>query len=135
MRPRIAQELALLRRTFGDVEHVELDGNDWFRIAKYLFPTGWTIDGDPVDQAPIVFMANASYPTGEPYGFWTPANLQFGGAVPINTTVTENAAFGGNWTQFSWAPDGTWCTSSILSGGSNLNDWARSFLIRLLEGP
>src|SRR4051812_25136925 len=111
MRPRIAQELALLRRTFGEVDHVELDGNDWFRIRRYQFPADWTINGESVEHAPILFMANASYPTGDPYGFWAPAGLQYKGGPLANVTEAENVAFGGQWTQFSWAPDGTWCTS------------------------
>lgn len=134
MRPRIAQELALLRRTFGEVEHAEVDGNDWFRIARYRFPPGWTVAGQPISEAPIAFMANASYPTGEPYGFWGPAGLVYNDTAPNNATEAAIAAFEGTWTQFSWAPDGTWCTSAVLTGGSNLTDWALSFVRRLREG-
>lgn len=133
MRPRIAEELQLLRETFGKVDHVEADGNDWFRIKRYAFPPGWTKDGLPVELEQVLFNANSSYPTGDPYAFWTPTGLKFNDQVPEAGEVS-NSAFGGQWLQFSWAPDGTWRAGSTVKSGSNLTDWAKSFAKRLAEG-
>lgn len=134
MRPRISEELALLRQTFGEVDHAEADGNDWFLIKRYSFPPGWTVNGAPVLEGEVIFNANASYPTGDPYAFWTPSELKFNGQPPNNATEVETTPFGGKCLQFSWAPDGTWSPGSNVEGGSNLVDWAKSFALRLAEG-
>ena len=134
MRPRIAQEFELLRQTFGEVDHVEEAGSDWFRIKRYSFPPGWTKDNAPLEVAEVLFNANASYPAGDPYGFWTPPGTTFNGQPPLNVTEVSNSAFGGQWAQFSWAPDGTWRPGATVSSGSNLTDWALSFAKRLGDG-
>jgi len=134
MRPRIADELELLRETFGQVDHVEVGGCDWFRIRQYAFPSGWAKDGKPIDQLELLLNANAGYPTADPYAFWTPVEISFNGQPPNNTTEVDNAAFEGKWLQFSWAPDGTWQPGSTVRSGSNLTDWARSFEKRLAKG-
>jgi hypothetical protein len=134
MRPRISEELALLRETFGEVDHEEADGNDWFRINRYQFPSGWTKNGEPITVDEILFNAQTSYPTGDPYGFWTPTGLMFNGESPQNASEVDNTVFGGRRLQFSWAPDGTWRPGSTIKDGSNLTDWAKSFAKRLAEG-
>jgi hypothetical protein len=134
VRQRISEELSLLRETFGDVDHEEADGNDWFRIARYSFPSGWSQGDEPITEAEVIFNANASYPTGDPYSFWTPPNLKFNAQAPNNATEVETTPFGGKRLQFSWAPDGTWAPGLTVKGGSNLADWARSFTKRLMEG-
>ena len=134
MRPRISEELGLLRSAFGEVDHAEDAGNDWFRLTCYLFPAGWTGDGEAIEHAAILFNANAAYPTGDPYGFWTPAGVLFNGQPPKDVTEVGNPVFEGQWTQFSWAPDETWRPGSTVESGSNLTDWARSFAKRLAEG-
>ena len=134
MRARISEELALLRETFGEVDHVEAEGADWFRIKRYPFPTGWAAKQGEIEHAEVLFNANASYPTGDPYAFWAPLGLLFNGQAPQNVTVVPNAAFGGQWLQFSWAPDQTWRVAATVRGGSNLRDWAKSFATRLAEG-
>lgn len=133
MRPRIAQELALLRRYYPDIEHIEHGGEDWFRLPSYAFPTGWRIGQDTVETAPVVFKIVASYPTGEPYGFATPAGINYNGTPPNNTGSAVAPPFAGSWQHFSWAPDG-WTPSADPAKGSNLLAWVRSFAQRLKEG-
>lgn len=118
---------------WSDIEHKETDDGDWFRIPSYAFPEGWELNGVQCTSAPILFTANAAYPAGEPYAFWAPAELMFRGTAPNNATKVTNAAFGGEWLQISWAPDGTWIVGGIDSG-SNLTAWARSFARRLEQG-
>lgn len=55
MRPRIQQELDMLRRGFPSIEHTEANGEDWFRIPAYLLPVGWRIADAAVAHAPVVF--------------------------------------------------------------------------------
>lgn len=134
MRPRIQRELELIREAWPDAEYIERPGEDWFRLPRYRFPSGWLIDDEPVESAPVLLMANASYPTGDPYAFWAPVGLTFGGTAPNNVTQVENPAFGGQWLQFSWSPDGDWRPVEIVDRGSNLTIWAKSFFKRLKEG-
>jgi hypothetical protein len=135
MRPRIAEELQLLRETFGKVDQAEADGADWFRIRRYGFPSGWTKDGVQIGSAEVLLKADAAYPTNEPYAFWAPSGLRFNEQVPNNVGEVGNPAFEGQWTQFSWAPDeGTWRPGSTVKSGSNLTDWAKSFAKRLAQG-
>ena len=134
MRARIEQELALLRERYPDVEHVEHANEDWFRLPDYAFPPGWRIAGESVQAAVIFFKVNAGYPAAEPYAFAAPAPIDFQGAAPQNVSPAAGSPFGGEWTQFSWAPDGAWAPSADSSKGSNLVIWARSFAQRLAQG-
>lgn len=135
MRARIESELALLRERYPDVEHVEHAGEDWFRLPTYPFPPGWQIGGEPVLRtAPIFFKVNAGYPSAEPYAFATPAPITYQGTAPQNVSPAAAPPFGGQWTQFSWAPDGGWVPSADPSKGSNLVAWVRGFHQRLAQG-
>jgi hypothetical protein len=134
MRPRIEQELALLRQHYPDVEHLEHAGEDWFRIPRYSFPAGWRIGDRQIESAPIVFRITAAYPSSEPYGFLTPAGINFNGAPPGNTGSAPAVPFAGDWQHFSWAPDGSWVPTQEVRTGSNLLAWVRSFAHRLREG-
>ena len=51
MRPRIAQELNLLRRVYSDLEHIEEAGEDWIFLPGYPVPKGWQIGGLAVKLA------------------------------------------------------------------------------------
>jgi hypothetical protein len=133
MRPRIEQELALLRSFYPDIEHKEHGGEDWFRLPRYAFPAGWRIGNEPIVAAPIVFKIVASYPTGEPYGFAAPTGINFNGTPPQNTGSAVSPPFKGSWQHFSWAPDG-WAPSGDPRKEPNLLSWVRSFAQRLKEG-
>lgn len=134
MRPRMEQELALLRRHYPDIEHVEHAGEDWFRIPQYAFPAGWCIGQTSIEVAPIVFRISAAYPTAEPYGFLAPAGINSRGVPPGNPGGAIVVPFAGAWQHFSWAPDGSWAPADDVWSGSNLVSWARSFAHRLNEG-
>jgi hypothetical protein len=134
MRARISRELELLKDTWPDVEHVEVSGEDWFRLPRYPLPSGWLLDGQPITTAPILFVATAAYPGSDPYAFWAPKGLTYNGDEPTNVTEAKNAAFDGDWLQFSWQPDGDWQATEPAEKGSNLRVWAESFHKRLKEG-
>lgn len=134
MRPRIEQELALLRQHYPDIEHREHGGEDWFRVPAYSFPPGWRIGEAAISVAPVAFRVSASYPTAEPYGFLAPAGINFKGNPPGNPGNTPPGPFPGDWQHFSWAPDASWMPSSEVGSGSNLLGWVRGFMQRLKEG-
>jgi hypothetical protein len=134
MRLRIEQELALLRRQFPDIEHLEHAGEDWFHLPRYAFPGGWRMHQDAIEFAPIVFRVGAGYPTTEPYAFCAPAGINYLGATPGNLGAASGVPIGGNWQQFSWAPDASWAPTQHVHTGSNLLSWTRSFACRLKEG-
>lgn len=133
MRARIEQEFALLRQHYPDAEHSEHAGEDWFKLPRYPFPSGWRIGEDPIDTGPVAFRVGAAYPSGEPYGFLAPAGINFEGSPPGNPGSSIAPPFEGSWQHFSWAPNG-WAPTNDVRRGSNLLVWARSFAQRLKEG-
>lgn len=134
MRARIVKELSLLRDTWGDVHHVEMRGDDWFRIEGFPVPAGWLLDGAVANRIDVSFFVGTPYPGVPPYGFLTPVGLMFHGAPPKNTGVPIKAPpFSGRWLQFSWQPE-DWIPKSNCVGSSNLLAWSRSFSNRFREG-
>lgn len=124
----------MLRRYYGDVEHTELNGEDWFKLPSYPYPAGWQVGDSAIEHGPILFRVGASYPTQHPYAFCTPAGINFRGRPPENAGGAPATPFAGSWLQFSWQPDGEWAPKADAEGGSNLNTWARSFNERLKQG-
>ncbi len=134
MRPRIKQELELLRRVYGAVGHAEQDGEDWFHLPVYPVPKGVRLGNKSVDQIPVAFPIKADYPGKEPYGFLTPKNINFNGATPNNTgEPPKPVPFPGEWIHFSWTVE-NWVAGADAAKGSNLVAWCRSFGVRLKEG-
>jgi hypothetical protein len=134
MRPRMEQELVLLREHYPDIEHCEHGGEDWFRIPRYPFPAGWRIGAEAIESAPVAFRISAGYPTAEPYGFLAPGGINYNGSSPGNPGGAIAVPFPGAWQPFSWAPDGSWAPTNDVRTGSNLLVWVRGFAQRLSEG-
>jgi hypothetical protein len=134
MRPRIQQELALLRQHYGEVEHDEVAGDDWFRVPRYPIPTGWCVGNEPADHVPVAFHVAPGHPGTVPYGFLAPASLNFNGAKPVNTGAPPKAPpFASDWIHFSWSVD-NWAPTADVCKGSNLLSWVRGFAARFREG-
>jgi hypothetical protein len=134
MRPRIEQELSLMREHYGDVAHAEAAGDDWFRLPRYLLGEGWRIGEAPVTEIPIVFFVTGAHPGAVPYGFLAPAGLNFKGTAPGSTGAPpKTPPFDGAWMHFSWSVE-NWAATSDIRKGSNLLAWARSFAHRFKEG-
>ena len=134
MRPRIEQELALLRQHYGEVEHVEVAGDDWFMLPRYLLPPGWRIKDVSVEHIPVVFLVGPGHPGALPYGFMGPEGINFNGAPPTNIGgPPKPPPFAGAWTHFSWSVD-DWAVTADIARGSNLLSWARGFAQRFREG-
>jgi hypothetical protein len=134
MRARIEAELALLRGVYGDVEHKEEGGEDWFRVPSYATPEGWLLNAVRAAVVPVAFLIKGDYPGAAPYGFLMPAGLTFNGAAPQNTAgPPKQVPFAGSWLHFSWTAE-DWRPASEAGKGSNLVSWCRSFAGRLREG-
>jgi hypothetical protein len=131
MTPRIEEELALLRRRYGDLEYQEQ--GQWVKLPSY--PVAHP--GANRKETPIVFQIPQGYPGAQPYGFYVPAGLLLGVARPGSyTEPAQNAPpFGGAWGFFSWSPDdGQWRPAATVAGGANLLNWAFGFSARFLQG-
>ncbi len=134
MRPRIEQELALLRECYPDIQHIEQDGEDWFLIPRFAFPDGWFRGQEAFELAALVFQIKADFPGTTPYGFLIPADLNFRGALPNNACdPPKSPPFAGSWRHLSWSVD-EWSANADPRKGSNLLAWCRSFSHRLQEG-
>jgi len=117
MRPRIEQELALLRQHYGAVEHLEVVGEDWFKLPRYALPPGWRIGEKDMAEVSVSFLITAAHPGAAPYGFLAPAGLTFNGAAPGNTGgPPKPPPFAGEWMHFSWSPE-TWAATADVNKG------------------
>jgi hypothetical protein len=132
MRPRIAQELALLRQFYPNIQHLAADAGDWFLLPEYTFPPGWRDAATDGAQSKLCLFIGSGYPTAEPYAFLIPATAKYQDNAPNNAT-NASPPFEGAWLQLSWAPDG-WFPEADVRNGSNLLAWVRSFSERLKEG-
>jgi len=125
---RIEEELALLRSAYPDLEWRP----DAFsiRIPKYPVPPGlW--------RETFVEVACRVPPTvGEqPYAFYVrPGVAATDGRAVTNYTYPVTTCFGEDWGQFSWAPE-VWAPHVVITRGSNMLNFVRSFADRLREGP
>lgn len=128
MQERIQEELALLRKSYPDLEYVS--SGQWVRIPRYPLAVGWN-----QEHTEVVFQIPAGYPGVHPYGIYVPSGLCFKGAQPKNYTepAQTKPPFPGSWGIFSWQLD-NWSPSSKITAGSNLWNWVRSFSARFKEG-
>lgn len=133
MRPRIAEDLELLCEEYGEVQHGEVAGEDWFLLPRYSITPGWQLGAEPVDDVPVAFFVKAGYPGTPPYGFFGPSGLNFEGRKPGSPgSPATMPPFKGDWMHFSWSVE-DWRPTAELRKGSNLLAWARSFWQRFKE--
>ena len=134
MRARMVAELKRMREVYGEVDHAESDGEDWFKIAAYPLPEGWLVGRSRSSTVPIAFPIKADYPGGSPYGFLAPAGINFEGTSPGKHGCAPAAVpFKGDWLFFSWHCE-DWPAGDESELRPNLVSWSRSFTNRLREG-
>ena len=123
---RIEEELALLRTYFPHVDYNEQ--GQWIRIRDYVLPPGWNRS-----VTDIVLQIPPAYPSGHPYGFYTPSGIRFRDAEPgsYKDTADNKPPFDGTWGFFSWTPEDPWRPTTDLVSGSNLLNVVRTFADRL----
>jgi hypothetical protein len=125
----MAQELALLRQRYTDVEY-RTDGQ-WVRVGAYALPEGWNRD-----TTDVAFQIPPAYPGTPPYGIYVPTGLMFNGSRPnnYNEPAGTQPPFGGSWGVFSWSHTEQWRATADLVTGANLLNWVMSFADRFREG-
>lgn len=128
MNERIGQELALLRGCYPDLEHV-VEGH-WVRFPSYRVPPRlWNLE-----WIEVCFQIPAALPGQAPYGFYARPELRLAdGARPNNYEYPVGTPFGEGWGKFSWQLQ-PWAPAAEPSSGTNLVNFAQSFVDRLREG-
>ena len=125
---RINEELALLRRHYDAVEYFETSDIHWFRVEAVRTAPSWSSD-----TTAVAFSVTQGYPGAEPYGFYVPTELMYGGQPPNEHSAQCQPPFSGTWRFLSWSPE-NWRQSADVTAGSNLWGWVRSFVKRFEEG-
>jgi hypothetical protein len=125
MRPRIAEEIKLLKGQYEDVQYVA--EGDWFRIEPYPLPANCS-----PSRIPITFYLKPGYPGDLPYGFCTPADILIGDQK-MKAGKALVTPFAGKWNFFSWTPE-NWNPTDNVNNGSNLWNWTQGFRQRFEEG-
>jgi hypothetical protein len=128
MNERIAEELALLRKSYPDLEYVA--SGHWVRLPKYDVP------GDLWEQTvvEVCFQIPELIPGQPPYGFYVRPGLTLRGAqVPGNYAYPAATPFGSDWGKFSWQLE-TWTPNAKIVAGTNMSNFARSIVERLRQG-
>jgi hypothetical protein len=99
-----------------------------------LLIEGWRIGNIAVTEIAVAFHVTSAHPGPAPYGFLTPAGLNFRGTTPGNTGNPPKALpFPGAWMHFSWSVE-NWAATDDVRKGSNLLAWVRGFSERFKEG-
>jgi hypothetical protein len=125
---RIQIEIELVRNAFPELEFRSEDL--WARLPRY--PLNTDIWGR--DECEIAFVFPTGLPGQPPYGFWVRPGLVLSSGLAIASYAFPVVTpFGPDWGQFSWAPE-DWKPSPIVTGGTNMLDWVRSFAVRLGQG-
>lgn len=131
MQDRIAQELALLRRSYPETEY-RPDGQ-WVRIPGYRVLSDLWKD----KTVTVAFQIPTGYPGQAPYAFYVqpPPRLKDSDQRPTNNyeEPASGIPFDGAWGKFSWQQDG-WRATADLASGSNLLNFVRTFKDRFQEG-
>lgn len=127
MSPRLAEEIALLKKRYPDLV-AQNDG--WILIPRYPCPKDWG-----TTEIPVSFLVPAGYPAQPPYAFHVPSGLRFNGAMPQNCVDPSNPPppFAGRWQVLSWSPE-NWRAGATVGSGSNLVNWVQGFSERLRQG-
>lgn len=130
---RVDAELALLRTIFPNLECAVVDDVHWVRIPKYPLPAGWSFAGEKCTHAELAFRIPTQ--AGQaPYGFVVrPAIVLSSGATPGAYSASVTTPWGTDFAQFSWSPAEAWIPKTDITAGSNMLDFARSFIDRLSE--
>lgn len=110
---RRAQEIELLRRHYGEVDHGT--GMDWVRIQRFPLPPGWNRE-----ELELLILIPPAYPSTPPDNFFVRNGLRLqDGSLPGNYAEGQSV-LGESWAQFSfhaqeWRPSNDLDSDSLLT--------------------
>jgi hypothetical protein len=122
---RRLQELELLRRKYGQVDHGP--NLDWVLFKTFPLPNGWNNQ-----STELLILIPPGYPTTPPDNFYVRNGLRlFSGAPPGNYSENQNL-LGNSWGQFSFHAQ-SWNPSSDFQIGDSLRTFIAGVERRLAE--
>ena len=126
MTERIAQELELVRRTFGELEHSP--GGNWVIIKHLKLPPGWNMS-----ETELLFLIPSGFPLVPPDNFYVHNGLCLASGSEPGSSTKDQTQAGRAWRMFSWHLDDEWKSHADISLGDNLVTFLLKCLDRLKE--
>jgi len=123
---RIAQELELVRRHFG--EHEQSPTRAWVIIKHFRLPPGWDRD-----ETELLFFVPSGYPVTPPDNFYVDNGLRLASGGEPGSSPKDQAQLGRVWRMFSWHLDDDWRPHADPTRGDNLVTFLLKCLDRLQE--
>jgi len=123
---RVRDEFALLKSYFSDIVYTSDD--HWFLIPEYKVDCG--IGWKPC-PFPVSFQAPKELGQA-PYGIYIPSGIKCNNKTPDRFTdpAKKQPPFDGVWALLSWSPKDNWFPNIEITKGSNLLNFAISFIER-----
>jgi hypothetical protein len=130
MRERMAKELELLNRGYGNIEHDE--EVTWIVIERLMLPAGWA----PAETRVLVLVPDG-YPATPPDNFAIELAVTPPDGGELGNQVGESEHAGRRWRVLSWHVENGaegWRPHAILEQGDNLLSFLLGVQERLGEG-
>ena len=126
MQERIAQEIALLKERYPDLEYGQ--NYDWIIIPDFPLPEGYNRTATK-----LLFLIPNTYPHTAPDCFYVETGLRLAnGNLPSNYNEEMSVPIPGPWGYFSWHPE-IWQARDEIQKGDNLLSFIRVVNFRLRE--
>jgi len=119
---RILQEIEILQKQYGELEH-DPNGN-WILIKEFKLPPGWY-----KEYTELLINIPSGYPSIPPDNFFVPTGFKLANGQKIDRYTEGYPFLGRQWGQFSYHIDGDWNPSENILDGHNL----MSFMLKVLE--
>ena len=123
---RRKQEIELLRRRYGELDHGP--NLDWVLFKQFPLPTGWNRE-----YIELLIIIPAGYPTTPPDNFYVREGLRLANGDAPNNYSEGQSILGGRWAQFSFHAQ-SWNPTPDPENGDNLLTFMLSMEKRLEEG-
>ena len=126
MQERLAQEIALLKAKYPNLEHGQ--NYDWVIISDCPLPDGYNRK-----TTKLLFLIPVTYPHTAPDCFYVEPGLRLSnGNMPSNYNEQMTVSVGGSWGYFSWHPE-IWQAAAEIEKGDNLLSFIKIVNVRLRE--
>ncbi|MGH9921781.1 MAG: E2/UBC family protein [Nitrososphaerales archaeon] len=120
---RRLQEVELLRKQYGELEHGT--SVEWILFKKFKLPLGWDRE-----FTELFVLVPAGYPSTPPDNFFVPVGFKLANGQKIDAYTEPHPHIGRQWGQFSYhIIDGEWRPANNILEGDNL----QTFMIKVLD--